>query len=381
MKFLIIGAGQMGSAVAYDLARTADVEAVTLADVDLRRAEEAAARIATAKVRPLRLDVEASNDIVDVMRQHESVIAATTFRHNVALTKAAIEAGVHLCDLGGNDEVVQQQLAFDSAAKQRDVLIIPNCGLAPGLANVLAARGIEEFESVETAQLRVGGLPQHPRPPLNYQLVFSVEGLINEYSGKSRVLRNFAIAEVDAMTELERIEFPPPFGTLEAFITSGGTSLLPQMFAGKVRDLDYKTIRYPGHCERFKALLDLGFASSEPIAVGTSVLTAKEMFYELLRRKLSGSDRDVVLLRVSIRGKRRGKLQTLSFNLIDFYQENDNITAMMRTTAFPTSIMAQLVVRGVVRERGVRTPEQCIPLEPFVSELRAREIQITQEWK
>jgi lysine 6-dehydrogenase len=381
MKFLIIGAGQMGSAVAYDLARSADVEAVTLADVDLRRAEEAAARIATAKVRPLRLDVEASNDIVDVMRQHESVIAATTFRHNVALTKAAIEAGVHLCDLGGNDEVVQQQLAFDSAAKQRDVLIIPNCGLAPGLANVLAARGIEEFESVETAQLRVGGLPQHPRPPLNYQLVFSVEGLINEYSGKSRVLRNFAIAEVDAMTELERIEFPPPFGTLEAFITSGGTSLLPQMFAGKVRDLDYKTIRYPGHCERFKALLDLGFASSEPIAVGTSVLTAKEMFYELLRRKLSGSDRDVVLLRVSIRGKRRGKLQTLSFNLIDFYQENDNITAMMRTTAFPTSIMAQLVVRGVVRERGVRTPEQCIPLEPFVSELRAREIQITQEWK
>jgi len=381
MKFLIIGAGQMGSAVAYDLARTADVEAVTLADVDLRRAEEAAARIATAKVRPLRLDVEASNDIVDVMRQHESVIAATTFRHNVALTKAAIEAGVHLCDLGGNDEVVQQQLAFDSAAKQRDVLIIPNCGLAPGLANVLAARGIEEFESVETAQLRVGGLPQHPRPPLNYQLVFSVEGLINEYSGKSRVLRNFAIAEVDAMTELERIEFPPPFGTLEAFITSGGTSLLPQMFAGKVRYLDYKTIRYPGHCERFKALLDLGFASSEPIAVGTSVLTAKEMFYELLRRKLSGSDRDVVLLRVSIRGKRRGKLQTLSFNLIDFYQENDNITAMMRTTAFPTSIMAQLVVRGVVRERGVRTPEQCIPLEPFVSELRAREIQITQEWK
>ncbi len=381
MKFLIIGAGQMGSAVAYDLARSADVDAVTLADVDLRRAEEAAARIATAKVRPLRLDVEASNDIVDVMRQHESVIAATTFRHNVALTKAAIEAGVHLCDLGGNDEVVQQQLTFDAAAKQRNVLIIPNCGLAPGLANVLAARGIEQFESVETVQMRVGGLPQHPRPPFNYQLVFSVEGLINEYSGKSRVLRNYALAEVDAMTELERIEFPPPFGTLEAFITSGGTSLLPQMFAGKVRDLDYKTIRYPGHCERFKALLDLGFASNEPIAVGTSVLTAKEMFYELLRRKLSGSDRDVVLLRVSIRGKRGGKLQTLSFNLIDFYQENNNITAMMRTTAFPTSIMAQLVVRGVVRERGVRTPEQCIPLEPFVSELRAREIHITQEWK
>jgi lysine 6-dehydrogenase len=207
-----------------------------------------------------------------------------------------------------------------------------------------------------------------------------VEGLINEYSGKSRVLRNSAIAEVDAMTEVERIEFPPPFGVLEAFITSGGTSLLPQMFAGTVHELDYKTIRYPGHCERFKTLLDLGFASNEPITVGANILTAKEMFFELLRRKLSGSDHDVVLLRVSIRGKREGKRQTLSFNLIDFYQENDNITAMMRTTAFPTSIIAQLVVGGTVQQRGVMTPEQCIPLDPLVSELHTRSVNVTQKW-
>lgn len=380
MKFLIIGAGQMGSAVAYDLARSAGVQAVTLADTDLRRAEETVARIASPKLRAVRLDAEASNDIVDAMRRHDCVIAATTFRHNVALTKAAIEAGVHLCDLGGNDDVVHQQLALDKEARQRNVLIVPNCGLAPGLANVLAARGVEQFEKVDTVQLRVGGLPQHPKPPFNYQLVFSVEGLINEYSGKSRVLRNYAIAEVDAMTEIERIEFPPPFGTLEAFITSGGTSLLPQIFAGTVRELNYKTIRYPGHCKLFKTLLDIGFASNEPITVGANILTAKEMFFELLRRKLTGSDHDVVLLRVSIRGERGGQRQTLSFNLIDFYQENDNITAMMRTTAFPTSIIAQLVVEGTVQQRGVMTPEQCIPLDPLVSELQTRGVNVTQEW-
>jgi lysine 6-dehydrogenase len=380
MKFLVIGAGMMGSAVARDLARSAGVEAVTLADANLRRAEEAVARIASSKVRPVRLDAEASNDVVDVMRQHESVIAATTFRHNVALTKAAIEAGVHLCDLGGNDEVVQQQLALDEQAKQQNVLILPNCGLAPGLANVLAARGIEQFERVDTVHLRVGGLPQHPKPPLNYQLVFSVEGLINEYSGTSRVLRNYALTELDAMTELEHIEFPSPFGTLEAFITSGGTSLLPQMFAGKVRELDYKTIRYPGHRERFKTLLDIGFASNEPIVVGTSVLTAKEMFVELLQRKLTGTDRDVVLLRVSIRGVRANHEQTLSFNLIDFYDENDNITAMMRTTAYPTSIIAQLVARTVIHQRGVLTPEQCVPLRPLLAELHAKGINVTETW-
>lgn len=380
MKFLIIGAGQMGGAVAYDLARSTGVEAVTLADVDLRRAEETVARIASPKLHAVRLDVETSTDIVDTMQRYDGVIAATTFRHNVALTKAAIEAGVHFCDLGGNDDVVHQQLALNAEAQQQNVLIVPNCGLAPGLANVLAARGIEQFESVDTVQLRVGGLPQHPKPPFNYQLVFSVEGLINEYSGKSRVLRNYAITEVDAMTEVESIEFPPPFGILEAFITSGGTSMLPQMFAGKVRELDYKTVRYPGHCERFKALLDLGFASNEPITVGSSILTAKEMFFELLRRKLTGSDHDVVLLRVSLRGNRRGKRQTLSFNLIDFYEENDNITAMMRTTAFPTSIIAQLVVGGTVQQRGVMTPEQCIPLDPLISELHARGVNVTQEW-
>lgn len=380
MKFLIIGAGQMGGAVAYDLARSTGVEAVTLADVDLRRAEETVARIASPKLHAVRLDVETSTDIVDTMQRYDGVIAATTFRHNVALTKAAIEAGVHFCDLGGNDDVVHQQLALNAEAQQQNVLIVPNCGLAPGLANVLAARGIEQFESVDTVQLRVGGLPQHPKPPFNYQLVFSVEGLINEYSGKSRVLRNYAITEVDAMTEVESIEFPPPFGILEAFITSGGISMLPQMFAGKVRELDYKTVRYPGHCERFKALLDLGFASNEPITVGSSILTAKEMFFELLRRKLAGSDHDVVLLRVSLRGNRGGKRQTLTFSLIDFYEENDNITAMMRTTAFPTSIIAQLVVGGTVQHRGVMTPEQCIPLDPLVSELQTRGVNVTQEW-
>jgi lysine 6-dehydrogenase len=182
------------------------------------------------------------------------------------------------------------------------------------------------------------------------------------------------------MTELEHIEFPFPFGTLEAFITSGGTSLLPQMFAGKVRELDYKTIRYPGHRERFKTLLDIGFASNEPIVVGTSVLTAKEMFVELLQRKLTGTDRDVVLLRVSIRGVRANHEQTLSFNLIDFYDENDNITAMMRTTAFPTSIIAQLVARKVIHQRGVLTPEQCVPLRPLLAELHAKGINVTETW-
>ena len=326
------------------------------------------------------LDVNIFDDVVAMMEGHDCAFGAVSYRFNYTLSKAAIQTGVHYCDLGGNDEVVQRQLTLDALAKQKNVAIVANCGLAPGLSNVLAARGAELFDSVESMSMRVGGLPQHPKPPLNYQLVFSVEGLINEYSGKSIVIRNAKITDVETMTEIEPIDFPPPFGTLEAFHTSGGTSLLPSMFEGKVRELNYKTIRYKGHCEKFKALLDLDFASNEPLTLGSSVFTEKEVFFELLRRKLPFTGPDVVLLRVSIVGKKQGRKQTLTFNLVDFQDESDNITAMMRTTSFPTSVIGQFLVQNQIKQRGVMTPEQCVPLEPLLTELNNRGIHIKQEW-
>lgn len=380
MKFLVIGAGMMGSAVAYDLARSGGVERVTVADIDLARCQLVAQKIGSAKVHPVALDVNYYDHVIDAMSGHDCVVSAVSFHHNLLLTKAAIESRVHFCDLGGNDDIVRQQLSLNDAAREANTVIIPNCGLAPGLANVLAARGTELFDAVDSVHLRVGGLPQHPRPPLNYQLVFSVEGLLNEYTGKATVLRNGTLAQVDTLSETEMIEFPPPFGTLEAFHTSAGASLLPEMFAGKVRELDYKTIRYRGHCERFKMLLDVGFASNDPITVGSNVLTSKELFSELLKKKLESSGKDVVLLRVTIRGERKGYPQTLTFDLVDFFNENDNITAMMRATAFPTSVIAQFAVSGRLPVKGVATPEMCVPLKPLLEELRQRNINVIERW-
>ncbi len=381
MKFLVLGSGSMGSALAFDLARSRNVEKVTLADADLLRAEQTAHKIGSPTVVPMDLDVTMIDRVVDAMKRHDCVIGAVSYRYNSILTKAAIAAGVHFCDLGGNDEVVRHQLSLDAEARKANVLIVPNCGLAPGMANVLAARGAEFFDSLDSVKLRVGGLPQHPRPPFNYQLVFSVEGLINEYSGTSTVIRNGKVTQVDTLTEIETMAFPEPPGTLEAFHTSGGSSLLPAMFEGKVHQLDYKTLRYPGHCEKFKALLDLGFASNEPITIGSNLLTAKEFFFELLKRKLGSGGKDLVVLRIRISGRRGGRLQVLTFELIDFYDEIDNITAMMRTTSFPTSIIAQLIVKGIITARGVVAPELCVPLDPFVTELADRNIRITQSWR
>jgi lysine 6-dehydrogenase len=144
--------------------------------------------------------------------------------------------------------------------------------------------------------------------------------------------------------------------------------------------MDYKTIRFPGHCERFRALLEIGFGSSEPISIGSNLMTAREVFMELLKKKLPSAGPDVVLLRTELKGDGRHSRKTLRYELIDNYDENANISSMMRTTAFPTSVIAQMIVGGRIQGTGVRTPEQCVELDPLLSELGSRNIHITQEW-
>jgi lysine 6-dehydrogenase len=377
MDVLVIGAGLMGSAAAYDLAHSQNVAHITLADIDPERARQVAYAIGR-NVRPERLDINYYDDVIALMCRSNVTIGATSYNHNLLLTKAAIETGVHFCDLGGNMEVVGRQIALDRSARTAGVCVVPNCGLAPGLACILGASGAKHFDQVNKIHLRVGGLPQHPRPPLNYQLVFSVEGLINEYLEPAEVIRGGQLMAVDSMGDLETLEFPPPFGALEAFNTSGGVSTLARMFKGKVRELDYKTIRHKGHCEKFKMLLDLGFASSEPISLGSSVRTARELFEELLKKKLPSDGPDVVLMRVSVSGTSGGEEKTLAYQMIDYYDEKTHISAMMRTTAFPTSVIAQMIADGTITARGVLPPEECVPAEPLIQELKKRNIVITE---
>ena len=376
MKYLVLGAGMMGSAAAYDLSRNASDE-VVLADINLQSATVTARRNGP-NVHPLRLDVNDHREVVKAMQGCGAVICAVTYLVNLQVTRAALEAGVHMCDLGGNNDVVEKQLALDAEARGRNVTIIPNCGLAPGLINILAVTGTQEFDAVESIHLRVGGLPQHPVPPLNYQIVFSVEGLINEYVEKAAVIQDGELRYIDPMSGLEEIYFPAPFGTLEAFSTSGGLSTLTGLFAGKVSSLDYKTIRYKGHCEKFKTLLDLGLATSEPMMVGGSVKTNREFFADLLRKKLDYGDKDVVLARANINGRHGGAEKSLRYEFIDYYDDATSITAMMRATSFPTSIIAQMLAQGVITQRGVMPPEMCVPGERMITELAKRNLKITK---
>jgi lysine 6-dehydrogenase len=368
----------MGLGAAFDLAHSSDVESVTLADMEIERARAVALTIKSEKLKPAQVDVTDSQRVVELMRGHDAAISCVVYHHNLRLARAAVEARVNFCDLGGNNSVVAEELALDEAARGAGINIIPDCGLAPGMVSVLVAHGAERFERLEAVHIRVGGLPQHPRPPLNYQITFSVEGLINEYVERARIIRGGRIVEVDSLTEIERLEFLPPYEEMEAFQTSGGTSTLPESFLGRARELDYKTIRYPGHCERFKLLVDLGLASNEEIEIEGAHIRPRHLLQELLTRHLPEGEPDVVLIRVEFRGVAGGVSRELRYDIIDRFDEQTGLSAMMRTTAFPASIIAQMMARGEIKDKGAIPQERVVPPAPFIAALALRNINIRE---
>ena len=373
MKILVIGAGRMGHGAVYDLVNNSpDVEQVTAADSDLAKAQRVSALVNASRVAARQIDAADYESIVKLMASHDAVISCVNYWYNVSLSKAAIETQANFCDLGGNNYVVDEQLALDAEAKAAGINIIPDCGLAPGMVSILAMHGAREFNAVEEIHIRVGGLPQKPEPPLDYQLVFSVEGLINEYVEVARVIRDGKITTVPSMTEIEELSFDD-FPPLEAFQTSGGTSTLPDTFLGKIRELDYKTIRYAGHCELFKTMIDLGLCSSDEIVVDFQKVKPRKVFGDLLQRHLPADGPDYVLVRLDFVGDGGKKLR---YDIVDRHDAATGMSAMMRTTAFPASIIAQMMARGDVLVRGATPQEKAIDPSVFVDELERRNIQI-----
>jgi lysine 6-dehydrogenase len=371
MKMLVLGAGRMGLGAVHDLLAQPDVTAVTIADAYGAKAQDIAARYGE-RVTAVEIDCNDDDAVVGLMAGHASAISCVNYWLNERLARAAIAAGTNFCDLGGNNDVVDAELALDAHARAAGVNVIPDCGLAPGMVAVLVAHGAQQFRSLDEIHIRVGGLPQNPKPPLDYQLVFSVEGLINEYIEPARVIRGGKIVTIDSMTEVESLQFPVPFGTMEAFQTSGGTSTLVDTFLGKVRELDYKTIRYPGHCEKFRTMIDLGLCSSEPLTVDGATVKPRRVLGDLLIRNLPHDEPDVVLVRVEFVGEGR----RLTYDIIDTYDPETGLSAMMRTTAFPASIVALMMARGQTTSKGALPQEKCIPPDAFMDELAKRKIDV-----
>ena len=242
-----------------------------------------------------------------------------------------------------------------------------------GMVNILAQHGIEQLDTVSSVRIYVGGLPQHPEPPLNYQIVYSLEGVLDYYTTHSWVVRDGKRQQVTALSERETVEFPAPVGALEAFHTAGGLSTMAFRYEGKIPTMEYKTLRYPGHAQVMEAIRDLGLLDLDGVEVKGCTVVPRDLFVRVVGPKLTKPhSKDVLALRVIVSGTKAGAPATRRFDLIDRYDEKHGISAMMRTTGYSLSITAQMQVRGLVRPPGVWTPDECMPSADYIAELRAR---------
>src|SRR4051812_7812824 len=379
MKMLVLGAGLQGCACAYDLLQSPAVERVTLADLRPEKLPKFLAGDWGGRLRTVRLDVSDSAAVHAAFCDHAAVMSAIPYYYNGPMAKAAVECGCHFSDLGGNTEIVLEQKRLHETARSKGLSVIPDCGLAPGMVNILAAEGIRRLDRAERVKIFVGGLPQHPEPPLNYQIVYSLEGALDYYTTPSWVLRGGKPLQVDALSELEPVEFPAPVGTLEAFHTGGGISTMPFAYEGKIDVMEYKTLRYPGHAAVVRPMRELGLLANEPIDVKGSKVVPRDVFIAAVSPKLSKPNgRDLVALQVQVTGQKAGKPAQVTFRLIDYYDAKHGISAMMRTTGYSLSITGQMQVDGRVTAKGVHTPDEAIPFRDYVAELGKRDIRIEE---
>ncbi|WP_077622871.1 saccharopine dehydrogenase family protein [Sediminibacillus massiliensis] len=380
MKVAVLGSGLMGKEAARDLLQSPGVEKVGLADIDLDRAKEVCKLLHTPKIDAYKVDAGNQQDLAGFLQHYDVCINALFYSFNEKVAQAAIEVGVHSVDLGGHiGHITDRVLDLSSEAKAAGVTIIPDLGVAPGMINILSGHGVSKLDQLASIRLFVGGIPVQAEPPLEYNHVFSMEGLMDHYTDPSTIIRNGKMIEIPSLSEVERLYFDR-FGPLEAFHTSGGTSTLLKSYPS-IDTLEYKTIRYPGHAEKMKLLVDLNLTRNDiEVSVGKSQVTPREVLLKTIDPIVELKDKDdVVLLRVIVGGVKDTRNTTYQYEMTTFKDRANQVTAMARATANTISVVAQMVGSNIIRKRGVHPPEQIVPGDVYMKEMAKRGVVITEK--
>jgi lysine 6-dehydrogenase len=383
--YAVVGAGRQGTAAAYDMARFGDATRVKVADADPAAAERAAERVNGLLGRriavPFTVDVADRAVLRAFLEDVDSFLSAVPYWLNPAIARVAIEARASMTDLGGNTDLVREQLLLSPEAEAAGIAMIPDCGQVPGMGTSLSVYAMSLLDETAEVTFWDGGNPLHPRPPFNYILTFNIAGLTNEYYGVAHFLRDGRRVEVPTFRQedYETIDFPEPIGRMEAFVAGGGTSTMPWTFEGKLRTLWNKTLRWPGHFAAWKAYMDAGLLETEPIEVGGVRVAPRDVLHAVLDPKIRAKpgEPDLVIVRVLARGRKAGRPAEVVVELIDRYDEATGFTAMERTTGWDGSIKAILNARGVT-PRGAHPAEIAVPGPLYAEELRRRGFSLTE---
>lgn len=378
-RFAILGAGMQGTAAAYDLARFADAERIVVADVSAEQSKKSADRVnkllGKTVVESAEVNALDADALGAFLNGFDVLLSCVPYWMHPRIAKVAIATNTHMMDLGGNTEITQETLGMDEDAKAAGVTLIPDTGLAPGLVNSLAMYLLEEFDSTETIKLYCGVLPQNPKPPFNYKITFNVEGLVAEYDFEAVVLRNNEIHMIPTLTELETIHIEQ-LGTMEAFVTSGGTSTAPYTLQGKLKNYEYKTIRFPGHCEKMLLYKDFGLWREDEVEIKGAKVRPKDVFVKVFGDALAKfEDLDLCAIRALGIGDKGGKRTQLQIDIFDKQCEETGFTSMERLTGFSIAIHAIAAANGKFAPGALRY-ENAMNGHEFVDEIQRRGIHV-----
>ena len=375
LQAVVLGTGMIGTAIAIELADSGLFDKVTAVDASaeaLQRCQEKAA----GRVAIRRVNLGEPGALEAVMEGAGVAVAALPHSLSLGATEAAIAARCHLVDLVGSR--YPDKAALSGAAQDAGVLIVPGCGVAPGITNVLAGRGVELLDETDDVTMLCGGIPEHPLPPLGYQVVFRLESVMGLYTRPATAIVDGVTVELPPLSGLEKCVFPAPIGECEAAISDAHSTAYT--LKGKVKNLVEKTVRYPGHFGKMAVLAELGFLSDKPVTTPSGTVTPKEVAMAVLEPLMrGGSHRDATVLRVTVTGRRNGVRTTLAWEMVDLYDEAKQMTSMAKTTAFPAAIVAEWIATGRLREAGVVPPESLLigeRFEPFMAELKKKGIEI-----
>ena len=371
MKILVVGSGKVGSEIARDLARSSEVDSVIVADAQAKNLKNVRGH---AKIRTRRLDISQRKPLLAAMRNVDVICGALPGRLGFQLMTIAVEARRDLVDISYTPE---NPFKLHGKARDQENIIVPQCGVAPGFTNMCVGDASRRLGTMTKVRVFVGGLPQRPTPPLNYRIVFSLEDVINEYSRPARIIEYGKEKLVDALSGRGFLNFPG-VGRLEYFITDGLGSL-PRSFPN-VREMYEYTLRYPGHAEMMNTLRVLRFFDNKEVQVNGLAITPRKLSIALLKSAMSlGRPEDLLALRVEVEGK-LGKKSLISYQILDYYDARNKVSAMARTTAYPCTSAALLVGQRKLRSVGVVPPEK-IAKDPehfgfVLSRLRSRGVRV-----
>lgn len=377
MKVGVLGSGLMGKEAARDLVASEGVSKVGLADIDFERANQIREQLNSSKLTAYQVNATDEEELADYMREFDVIINALFYSFNETVAKTAIKVGVSSIDLGGHiGNVTDKVLSMNDAAEKAGVTLIPDLGVAPGMINILSGYGAGKLDQTKSIKLFVGGIPVRPEPPLEYNHVFSMEGLFDHYTDPALIIRNGTKQKVSALSEVEKIYFDK-FGPLEAFHTSGGTSTLSHSYPN-LETLEYKTIRYPGHAEKFKLLVDLNLTREDyRVDVDGQQVNPRDVLLKVLDPIVELGDKDdAVLLRVVVSGIKDGEPTSFEYEMITYKDRENQVTAMARATANTISTVAQLIGNGTISKKGVHPPEQIVPGDVYMKEMGKRDVYI-----